>query len=169
MKPLPSVERVRELLDYDPETGLFTWKVNRGSAKVSCVAGSKNSKGYLLIEIDRKKCQAHRLAWLFCYGSWPKNMIDHVNGDRTDNRVNNLREATVDQNLQNLHKAYKTSSTGLLGVCKHACGKFQANIRIPGKRLYLGLFNTPEEAHRAYIKAKIRLHPFNTMSLIDKE
>jgi hypothetical protein len=94
-------ERLDELLDYSPDSGLFTWKVNRrGKAKSGCIAGSKNGQGYILIKIDGKFYFAHRLAWLVTHGTFPINMIDHIDGNRENNKINNLREATAEQNME---------------------------------------------------------------------
>lgn len=151
--------RLKELLEYDPETGVFTNRVSRSSrAKAGATTSSSLSKqGYLRICIDWNPHLAHRLAWLYVYGSMPQGMIDHINGDRTDNRICNLREASAHLNQQNRRRANRRSKTGLLGVSV-ADNKFVASIHADGKTRRLGRFCSAEEAHAAYLAAKRQLH-----------
>jgi hypothetical protein len=102
---------------------------------------------------------AHRLAWMYVYGRWPaKGLdIDHINGNRQDNRIANLREVTRGQNMQNQRRASSRSTTGLLGVLRKS-RRFAAHITADGRTHCLGTFDTPEEAHRVYMDAKSRLH-----------
>ena len=151
-------ERLKELLDYDPETGVFVWKVNKNRARAGATAGTKNNRLYTVIRIDRKDYTAHRLAWFYMYGTWPKDQLDHINRVRNDNRIGNLREATMQQNQWNPSKR-KDNSSGYTGVGWHKkTEKWMAYIVINMKQKYLGLFNTPEEAHTAYVKAKEEHH-----------
>ena len=152
-----TAERLREVLSYDPETGVFTWFAARGSGKVGSVAGCLAKDGYRVIRIDRQRYLASRLVWLYTTGSWPKFEIDHKNGIRDDDRWVNLRDVTRSENQQNLRRALSNSTTGFLGVSRHQ-GNFQAQIRLDGKSRYLGTFSTPEEAHAAYLNAKRGLH-----------
>lgn len=146
-------ERLKELLDYDPETGVFTWKSRIRGIRIGQVAGS-NVKGYRQIQIDKERHYSHRLAWLYIYGCWPLNELDHINRIKEDNRIANLREVTRQENCWNIGKL-KTNSSGYTGVNLHKqYGKWRANIRIQGKYKHLGYFNTPEEAHYAYSTAK---------------
>ena len=115
-----------------------------------------------MISIDGRKHLAHRLAWLYVNGYCPPGDIDHINGDRAANRISNLRLATRSENLQNQSKAQKHNKTGLLGV-SHRRGKFRAQIRVDGKKMHIGTFPTPEEAHTAYLEAKRQFHPFGTL------
>lgn len=150
------------LLSYDPNSGVFTWlKSTSYRVKVGDTAGSKNSNGYLLIQIDSKRYLAHRLAWLYVYGVWPKDEIDHINGARTDNRLCNLREATSSENNQNY--CMRTDNTsGYVGVGWHKRDrKWQAQIQHNKKKISLGTYDTPEEAHAVYVKAKRELHTYN--------
>lgn len=158
-----TAERLHELLDYDLLTGTFTWRVaHRGTAKAGAVAGSPGA-GYVCIRIDGRRYLAHRLAWLYVHGGWPDTQVDHINGDPTDNRLANLRMATPAQNQQNQRRARADNKCGLLGVslCR---GRWQAEIRLNGKGIYLGRFDTPKQAHDAYLAAKARLHPFQTLT-----
>jgi hypothetical protein len=160
--PELSVERVRELLNYDPETGVFTWRVRRaGPAKAGSRAGSRNSNGYIKIAVDGQTYAAHRLAIFYTTGTWPAADVDHRNGARDDNRLDELRGGTRSFNMQNQRAARSNNSTGLLGVNRHGAGgnRFRARIRAPdGKLLSLGTFDTAEAAHAAYLDAKRRLH-----------
>ena len=140
--------RLRELLFYDDTTGHFTWLKNRG-AGVGQVAGSVKANGYIGIMVDRKLYFAHRLAWFYTYGEFPKQYIDHINGDRADNRIVNLREVTHTQNMHNLKSAKITSKTKILGVTK-VNGRYRARIRYAGRYKHLGYFATPEEAYMKY-------------------
>jgi hypothetical protein len=155
-------ERLKEVVYYDPHTGIFTW-IKRVSNRISIgqVVGYKEKTGYIQIRILCGSYRAHRLAWLYVYGNLPKDQIDHVNGIRTDNRICNLREATHQQNCQNLHKALPGSSSGLLGAwfAKRE-NKWTSQITLNGKRKWIGYYNTPEEAHEAYIQAKRKLHEY---------
>ena len=158
-------EFVREYLHYDPNTGLFTWlKTIRhgGKAKVGAVAGVKTVNGRIAIGISKCRFYAHRLVWLYVYGRWPEKHIDHIDGDPSNNRLFNLREANQSQNLQNLSRKPKKSNTsGFIGASwsKHH-QRWVATIRINGKQTYLGRFHTAELAHAAYCKAKAEHHKF---------
>ncbi len=151
-----SRERVCKLLDYDPATGVFKWGSSRSCLKGGSVAGTFDVFGYRLIQVDRKIYRAHRLAWLMLYGEFPAEEIDHINGDRDDNRSSNLRSATRGQNTKN-RRLDRDSKSGFKGVRKHA-NKWQARITADKKVHYLGLFASPQLAHAAYFDAAKRLH-----------
>lgn len=162
--PELTAERARELLDYDPETGVFTRRLQRMKFSEGSVAGSLTSLGYIDIGVDRRSYKAHRIAWLITHGSWPVSELDHINGDKTDNRLVNLREATRSLNNQNTRVARRNNGTGMLGVhWDKKLKKFRAKISIDGKAIYLGRFQTAEEAYQAYLVAKRQLHPGNTI------
>lgn len=151
--------RLRELLHYDPETGVFTWRVFRcGRAMPGAVAGRK-SGGYWCINIDGKTFKASRLAWLYVTGEYPTNVVDHRDTDRLNNRWANLRDIPQPHNLQNQRQAQSDNILGVLGVTRHAKNnKFQARITLNSKTRSLGYFHTAELAHAAYLEAKRRLH-----------
>lgn len=158
-----TVERAREVLSYCPETGELTWRVSLSNSTLAGQgAGTQDSKGYLQTAVDRRKYRNHRLSWFIYYGVWPKDMLDHVDGDKTNNRMVNLREANNSHNKQNQRKARSDSGTGIQGV---ACvkGRYKAYIRSGRVRIVLGTYATPGEAYEAYIKAKRKLHPGNTL------
>jgi hypothetical protein len=146
-------ERLRELLHYDPDTGLFTWKVDRrGTAKAGSVAGGPNSDGYIQIRVLGKRYKAHQLAWLYCNGVIPKE-IDHEDTDKSNNRIKNLRPSTRSQNRANT-KAACTNKSGFKGVSLHkSSNKYIAQIKIKGKKKSIGYFDSPEKAHTAYCEA----------------
>jgi hypothetical protein len=155
-----NAEQLRELLDYDPNTGVFVWRVSRSRTSAGSVAGSKNTHGYWQIRACGKLYYAHRLAWLYMYGTWPKDQIDHIDGNRVNNRIENLREATNTENQQNRGLS-PSNISGFTGVhwANREC-KWRAQIRHQRKLHHLGFFDTPEEAHTAYIKAKAEIHTF---------
>lgn len=144
---------VHELLSYEPETGSFTWNIQRrGKKPADGFAGSVNKiSGYRVINIDRTEYKAHRLAWLYMTGKWPVEFIDHKNGDRSDNRWCNLREATHSQNMRN-RGVLPTNTSGLKGVVWHKRQKkWCAQSKLNGKNIYLGSFDCPAAAHFAYV------------------
>lgn len=150
-----TAEFVRSVLLYDSESGLFTWPLGR--ERKTQIAGFLGKFGYWQINICGRRIPAHRLAWLYITGVWPENEIDHLDGNRANNRFSNLRDVTHTVNLQNLRKAMPTSQTGLLGCHPHD-SKFSAQIRVGGKVRHIGIYATAEEGHAAYIAAKRRLH-----------
>ena len=161
MRSLPPRCRLKHCLSYDVCTGLFTW-VNPASRSVKPgqIAGRVSNNGYRRIMLDGVRYSAHHLAWLWVTGEVPTQPeIDHRNGKRDDNRFSNLRQATKAQNQQNV-VARKHNKTGFLGVSLHASKKWVAQIRVNGVKKYLGLFDTPEDAHVAYLSAKKLLHEF---------
>jgi hypothetical protein len=152
------------LLRYEAETGQFYWRERRSpKARVGALAGSVDAYGYRCIKIQGRHYKAHRFAWLFAYGIFPKHQLDHINGDKLDNRLSNLREATNAENHQNLREANKDSSSGLLGACK-AGARWRAKIVVDGRFIQLGSFGSAREAHSAYLRAKKKLHPFQTIA-----
>jgi hypothetical protein len=159
-----SPDRVRELLNYCPETGIFTRAITtgyRGCHKAGDAVGSISCNGYFLIGIQRRQYAAHRLAWVIIHGYWPSADIDHIDGDRLNNSLRNLREATRSENNQNIREARKHNATKLLGASfRKDTGKYTARIVVDGKAFRLGCFKSAEEAHAAYIKAKSEIHPF---------
>ena len=165
-KPALTPDRLREVLTYDEASGVFRWK-EKPSQRTNAgeIAGFLHSCGYREVRVDGVRYKMHRLAWLYAYGKWPEKHIDHINGIRDDNRIANLREADNAQNHQNKKRAQSNNASGYLGVCWHSANKrWRAQIQACGKKIQLGYFDTAEEAHAAYLKAKAELHPFSTLS-----
>ena len=152
-----SREEVAALLNYDPQTGLFTHKVNGHKRKAGATTGRLDVKGYVRIRLLGYEFKAHRLAWLLTYGVWPNAEIDHINGCPSDNRIMNLRDVSVAENGWNRKGAMRNNKTGVLGVCEDG-DKFHAQIGAKGKRYSLGRFDTVEEAAHAYAAAKAEMH-----------
>lgn len=151
-------KRLKELLMYNSETGLF-YKNSSPLISIGAISNAAKGKGggYVRITIDRNCFLAHRLAWLYIYGYWPTNQIDHRNGNRSDNKITNLREATSSQNMMN--RDYGSSQFGR-GVA-HVNGRknpWKARIYIEQKEIHLGYFSTREEASSAYAKAAEKHH-----------
>lgn len=153
-------ERLRELLDYDPETGVFTWLVNQTSmARAGDVAGGAHWSGYHRVSINRRRYLTHRLAFLYMTGAFPAGHVDHRDGDKGNNRWVNLRGVCRSVNLQNRRGPQSNNRCGYLGVCKHkSSGRWRASIVLNRRHIHVGLYDTPEEAHKAYLKAKRELH-----------
>lgn len=151
---------LRNLLSYDPETGLFTrLVVTCNKVKIGDIAGSLHYSGYIHIRVLGVIQNAQRLAWLYMTGSFPNGEIDHINGNRSDNRLSNLRDVSKSVNLQNQRKAQSSNKAKLLGVdYRKNLKKWVAQIQINGVKHYLGTFSTPELAHAAYTKAKREIH-----------
>lgn len=151
--------KLKELLHYDPGTGVFTWLIQASkNVHVGDLAGCLDRyNGYARICFCGVSYLAHRLAWLYMTGKWPEEGIDHRNGIRSDNRWENLREASGSLNQQNRRKANKNSTTGLIGVQRARKG-FAAQIWLAGKRRCIGIYPTPELAHKAYLKVKRDIH-----------
>lgn len=152
-----TAERLREVLHYDPDTGVFTWRVNKGRAKAGDVAGYCNNRGYRQIKLGGTVHSAHRLAWLWALGRWPSRQVDHIDGDRANNRLVNLRDVPGFVNAQNRRDAQVNSRSGVLGV-GYRYGRWQAGITLGGKRRHIGTYDTPEQAHAAYVATKRDLH-----------
>ena len=152
-----SVERTRELLNYDPDTGLFVWR-EAMATRAGSVAGSLDGSGYIQIRVDQRKYLAHRLAWLFVYGQWPSQELDHINRCKTDNRIANLREATAAQNQQN-KSTLKNNTSGFPGISYDPRKKrWQARICLNAARKSLGYFDTAAAAAEAYRMESMKLH-----------
>ena len=150
-------EHLKELLHYDPEMGLFTWKVSRGPiARPGVVAGSINKGGYHKINIGGRKYSTHRLAWLYVIGQWPDGEIDHVNCNPLDNRFANLREADRFGNTRNTKKR-RDNTSGYKGVGRKK-GRWVARIWAGGKRKHIGYFDTAEAAYAAYVAEADKQH-----------
>lgn len=149
---------LKELLHYEPETGDFIWRVSRGRVRSGMLAGTHDEKGYLKIQIDKQPQKAHRLAWLCMKGEWPKNVIDHINGQQGDNRWENLRMASISQNAWN-SRTPDNNTSGFKGVTyhkrdKHWCYQVKTGVR----REWVGGFDTADAAAEASKAARETSH-----------
>lgn len=157
-----TAQQLRELLNYNPETGVFTWAITRGARAIAGhQAGCFHKDGCVLIRLNGHLYKAHRLVMLYTTGVWPPHGVDHIDGDRGNNALSNLRLADQTRNLQNIRKAHKDSMSGLLGTSLNKqTGKWVAQIRFNGKTKNLGYYATPAEAHAVYVEAKRKNHEF---------
>lgn len=161
---------VRQILNYDPETGIFIWKIRKirfGNEHADRIfnghfggnaAGSIAPEGYVVIGVQGKVYRAHRLAWLYMTGEWPDRDIDHINGDKSDNRIANLRSATKIENKRNRRRNTDNTS-GCKGVSWHKRDqKWYARIMVDGKSKSLGYYKSLQSAHAAYCAASQKYH-----------
>lgn len=163
-KLLLTAEHLRTLLEYNSETGEFKWLITKGPrAKIGSFAGSIRTDGYITIRIHGRAYKGHQLAWFIFYGVWPDGEPDHKNSNHADNRIDNLRDLSHASNMQNRRKARAGSKSGMLGVTILKSGRFVAQIMTNGKQKHIGVFDTAEEAHIAYINAKRIYHPSSTL------
>lgn len=154
-----TLDRLKELVHYEPETGHFTWRISSSVARPGERAGGGHGLGYRAMGLDYKKYLEHVLAWFYMTGEWPSSEIDHINGDKADNRWTNLRLATRSQNNHNRHLTRRNKS-GVHGVHKHG-NKFRARLYVSGVHVDLGVFDTLAEARAARIAAeKVHLGEF---------
>lgn len=167
----PTPQWLAARITYDIETGLLTWRERpvedfervqdwlrwngRHAGKTTGCLDKGN--GYLRTHIAGRNYFTHRIAWAIFYGRWPDLFIDHLNGIKSDNRLSNLREVSHIVNLQNQHGPQKHNTSGYLGVSRDG-KRWRANIRLDRVKRYLGSFDTPEQAHEAYLAAKRALH-----------
>jgi len=163
-----SQSRLQELLCYDEHTGLFTWRIHAGNRLANSAAGSLCKRGYLDVSVDGKSYRAHRLAWLYVHGNFPVGVIDHINGNRSDNRITNLRDVTNTRNLLSFRKTNHNNSSGFIGVNKNHNG-WRAEIKVNYQNINLGTYPTKEEASIAYSAVKLFLEKKSWIGLTDEE
>lgn len=152
--------RLKELLHYNPDTGIFTSLVNVNKRKIGDVVGNADKRGYVRVRVGGFSDSAHRLAFLYMTGEFPKHTVDHKNEIKSDNRWDNLRDITDAQNKQNKSSCNRNNASGFLGVSyMKRDDKYYAGIRVNGKVKFLGSYDTPELAHAAYLAEKKIAHP----------
>lgn len=151
-------EIIKSNLQYNPDTGVFNWRVPKQGRRKEVGYTDKGMWGYVQVRIEGKKYLAHRLAWLLYYGEFPDGILDHINGDKTDNRICNLRIASLSENQCNRHVQTNNTSTKVKGVRTLPNGRFSASITKDNKTYYLGSFDTITEAAESYEQAAIKLH-----------
>jgi hypothetical protein len=160
IKEFITAEELRSVRHYDPLTGLFTALQGGSRRKKGAVCGSLHQFGYIHIYVKGRSYKAHRLAWFYVYGEWPKNQIDHINGIKHDNRIDNLRDVPQSINQQNHKVARKDSGTGHIGVHYSKRDKvWCAYIRKNKKRIHLGCFRNIDQAIFARKQAELIYHP----------
>jgi hypothetical protein len=148
------ITKLRNLLVYDPVTGVFTWRNNIGNVKAGSVAGCLNRKGYRYIGVGGSLYRANRLAWAYVHGALPQGQVDHIDGNRANDSITNLRDVSAETNQRNRKRGNKNSTSCLLGVSYHRqTKKWRAQLCITTTK-HLGLFDTEQEAHYAYLEAK---------------
>lgn len=164
VNPAVSAELARSMLAYDAESGELRWQLDVPSPnrRGGQVAGRLRADGYRDVRIAGHLVLSHRLVWLLHHGQWPEREIDHINGDKADNRVANLREADRATNMQNQRRAKAQNKTGFLGVHKIGSG-YCAQITINRRQTHIGVYATAEQAHSAYVTAKRSAHEGNTL------
>ena len=158
MKPLPTQDRLKEILDYDPETGVLRWRVQQARMKAGDIAGSTTDTGYWRISIDGRVFKAHRIIWKFMTGEDPPAEVDHVDTIGLNNRWSNLRLASSSQNKANA-RLRSDNTSGLKGSSWHKqIKRWISYIHKDGKRHHLGTFDSAQDAHAAYLIAATRMH-----------
>lgn len=150
-QPILTAERAREVLSYDPESGVLTWRVSRPGTSAGTVAGTF-CEGYLQVQIDYRFYRAHRVIWLMVTGEWPTHNVDHRNRKRADNRWLNLREATPLQNARNKSPS-RANTSGVVGVSR-AGRKWGAYIGLDNRIIHLGCFEAKDDAVEARCRAE---------------
>ena len=156
---LLSAENLKELLNYDPKTGSFHWRVSYGNAVAGSPAGTERKSGYAVIGLCGEKFRVHRLAWLYVHGCWPKGTIDHIDTDKSNNRISNLRDVSQSLNKQNMRAATKANALGVLGVYwSERRGGYMASLRVEGRQKRKGPYKTIERASQSYVDMKRQWH-----------
>lgn len=157
IKPMPDHAYLVSQIHYSADTGIFMWNVRRKGRYIGEPVGSLQKNGYLLITLDGVRYFAHRLAWYWVTGDDPDCGIDHRDSVGANNRFDNLRPGNQTLNMQNQRRARSNNTSGFLGVAPQG-KKFTAQIQHMGRKIYVGIFSTPEDAHEAYLGAKRKIH-----------
>jgi hypothetical protein len=168
MKQQPTIEELQAIMEYECESGRLLWKVRRhgggGAINPGDQVGSLSKGGYLETTVMGCRFYAHRLAWAIYHGAWPTKNIDHIDGNRLNNKIANLRDCVQRLNVENQRKTRSDNTSGFTGVLWRADKKrWCAVIQVNGKRMRKGGYDTPEQANQAYLQAKRALHEGNTL------
>lgn len=146
---------IQDYIGYDPISGRLYWKINRGNVKAGSSAGTLHPDGYLVVRFQKKPYQGHRLAWFLHHGKWPEGTLDHINHNRSDNSLANLRDVPQSVNQKNKSKSTRNTS-GVTGVCfSKSRGKWYALITVDLKRIHIGYYDTLEEAALERLEAEL--------------
>ena len=157
-KKILTHQELKNLLEYDKNTGNFFWKESRGNIKKGSLAGTNKKNWYVDIKINKTLYKAHRLAWLYVYEKWPSNYIDHINQIKNDNRIENIRDVSFSENRQNI-TLFKNNKLGVKGVCWDKLQKkYHVQISHNKKVIHLGYFKSIEEAKQKRKEAEIKYH-----------
>lgn len=147
-----TAHRLRAVLDYDAKTGVFRHRSSRGRAPAGAIAGTLTTKGYRNLRIDGAMVQAHRAAWLYVYGEWPHQVIDHIDHDTANNAIANLRDVSRAVNLQNQRRPKRDGTSGYLGVSWHVYSeRWRATIVADKRHVHIGLYDTPGRCSRSLL------------------
>jgi hypothetical protein len=153
---------LKKILHYNPDTGIFTRIYSKNKRYIGKETGNLDSDGYVFIRVNGKQYKAHRLAFLYMNGEMPKYTVDHIDRVKNNNSWKNLRDVPMSVNKQNVEKPLKNNSTGYLGVSFYKpYGMYVAGIKVNGIRKTLGYFDSPLDAHNAYLEAKNIYHHLN--------
>jgi hypothetical protein len=149
---------LKEVLHYNQDTGIFTWINPVRKTMLNVIAGTMSHERYVVIKINKKTYRAHRLAWLYVYGNFPSSILDHINGIKSDNKINNLRKATSQQNNFN-RKNESINTSGHKGVHWETAREiWKAVITINNRHIYLGRYKHKQEAINAYLTSAKKYH-----------
>lgn len=160
VKNLPQIRDLRQHVDYNPDTGILSWRIGPSQIAKSGMRAfaCSHRMGYLQGKFMGRSLLAHRVAWAVHHGSWPDDKIDHINGDKYDNRIANLRQCSQAENNRNARKLAKATSKYKGVYFYKASCIWRAQIKINGRQIYLGQFDSEEDAHAAYCAAAKKYH-----------
>lgn len=153
-----NADQIRNLFDVSSSDGALIRRQRHGRFAAGARAGTAHVHGYIQISINGRFYLAHRLVWLHVHGKWPLGELDHINGNKSDNRIENLRDVSRATNMENVRRPRTNNSSGYLGVSLDRAGFWAAKINVSRKTIYLGRYASPERAHQAYVEAKRKLH-----------
>ena len=163
-----TAESARRLLRYEADTGRFfkrmdiPWRMKPGQ-RADYMSTRGKSAGYYYLRVDGRRYAAHRVAWLYVHGQWPSHQIDHIDGDPSNNRIENLRDVPASVNQRCRRKPTCRNRAGFIGVSRKR-GRWMAALTVNKRQIYLGYFDSPEAAHEAYLKGKAAFHGLDSIA-----